>query len=981
MLTAALPGGALADGWTLVPSANQEEPGGTLAATSCWAKDTCMSVGAEINGAGVRAPLAETRAGATWSVVPAPEPAGAEQGAFSGVSCIGAAACTAVGFYRTSLGAIDTLIERWNGASWSIKASPSPAGDDTLLAVSCPAADACVAVGASGGMPLAEAWNGSTWSVQRSPAVKTSSTLNGVSCTSSRYCVAVGSVGLGTPSQGLLAELWNGSSWTTQAVPAADSPQAQLDAVACPSTTTCLAVGMEYTNNANNPYQGVARFWNGTSWTANAGGGGDSISCPGVRDCTSVEYPLGGSSYAAHWDGSSWTAESSPTGDVSHQEALAAVSCSGVDACTAVGETNVGGSDQSVARYQVLGEGFDGSRWSLAPAVSPPGAVNSFLAGVSCSAADACTAVGSGLISRWDGNDWDPQAPAPVSGGGLPSFNAVSCSGAQTCMALGGDVAEAWDGRQWSVKPTPPPPSSGSSEPSGLSCPSAAFCIAVGEVTGNPQRPLLEHWTGSGWVADKAPQPAGSSSAWLGGVSCTAADACTAVGGYLTSKQVTLPFAAQFNGATWTLHAVPVPASLTQAWLNGVSCSTADACTAVGGSDATAGFAERWNGTRWSPQTTPSPSTSSSSISLKSVACLTVAHCTAVGQQAISHPSSQTFVNVAEVWDGTTWTTQPVPTPPSRLQDESSKGGAGLLSVSCASSQECWSVGDYSSLDNVAVTLAEHYTAAPATPPSVSSITPTSGPVDGGTTVTITGSGFSAATAVRFGSAAATSFTVHSDTDITAVAPAGAAGTVDVTVTGPSGTSALGAGDRFTRVGGPLPGGGGGATGGTGGTGGGGTGGPTGGGPTTGGPGPTIGTRRGPGGDPFRVAFGALTGVTGPRPRLALTITGHGDTIERISITAPHGIGFARVRRLLTRDIAARGAQGQRLRFSVRRARGSLSITLTHPVAPVELSVAGAALRFSSAMGWRARRTLSFSVSVTDAQGRIDRLRVQLRAR
>ncbi|WP_310723470.1 IPT/TIG domain-containing protein [Streptomyces sp. N2A] len=72
--------------------------------------------------------------------------------------------------------------------------------------------------------------------------------------------------------------------------------------------------------------------------------------------------------------------------------------------------------------------------------------------------------------------------------------------------------------------------------------------------------------------------------------------------------------------------------------------------------------------------------------------------------------------------------------------------------------------------------------------PVLSSVTPASGPAAGGTTVTLTGSGLSGTTAVRFGSTVASSFTVVSDTQVTAVAPAGS-GTVQITVTTPGGTS------------------------------------------------------------------------------------------------------------------------------------------------------------------------------------------------
>jgi hypothetical protein len=73
--------------------------------------------------------------------------------------------------------------------------------------------------------------------------------------------------------------------------------------------------------------------------------------------------------------------------------------------------------------------------------------------------------------------------------------------------------------------------------------------------------------------------------------------------------------------------------------------------------------------------------------------------------------------------------------------------------------------------------------------PTVSSISPTSGTVNGGTAVNITGTGFLAGVAVTFGSNAATNVNVVSSTSITATTPANAAGTVDVTVTNANGQS------------------------------------------------------------------------------------------------------------------------------------------------------------------------------------------------
>ncbi|PIF35615.1 uncharacterized protein (TIGR03437 family) [Delftia sp. 60] len=120
-------------------------------------------------------------------------------------------------------------------------------------------------------------------------------------------------------------------------------------------------------------------------------------------------------------------------------------------------------------------------------------------------------------------------------------------------------------------------------------------------------------------------------------------------------------------------------------------------------------------------------------------------------------------------------------------------GAAGTVDVTVAT------IGGTS-----AASAADRYTYVAV--PTLTAISPAAGPTAGGTAVTLTGTGFSAAPAtgaVRFGGVAA-AYTVHSDTQITAMAPAGAAGTVDVTVATVGGTSAASAADRFTYVAAPT---------------------------------------------------------------------------------------------------------------------------------------------------------------------------------
>jgi PGF-pre-PGF domain-containing protein len=96
--------------------------------------------------------------------------------------------------------------------------------------------------------------------------------------------------------------------------------------------------------------------------------------------------------------------------------------------------------------------------------------------------------------------------------------------------------------------------------------------------------------------------------------------------------------------------------------------------------------------------------------------------------------------------------------------------------------------------------LTPVFSGTPAVP-IVSSVSPGSGPVAGGSPVTITGIGFTGATNVTFGSTGAVSFTkvtAADDSQITAIAPAGTAGTVHIAVSNTHGTSAATTSDQYT---------------------------------------------------------------------------------------------------------------------------------------------------------------------------------------
>jgi hypothetical protein len=88
--------------------------------------------------------------------------------------------------------------------------------------------------------------------------------------------------------------------------------------------------------------------------------------------------------------------------------------------------------------------------------------------------------------------------------------------------------------------------------------------------------------------------------------------------------------------------------------------------------------------------------------------------------------------------------------------------------------------------------------AAAAPAPSVSRLSPATGPTAGGTWVTVTGQNLGAATQVRFGTTPARQLVVVSGTEVRALSPAHTLGTVDVTVAAPAGTSPVTPADRYT---------------------------------------------------------------------------------------------------------------------------------------------------------------------------------------
>jgi len=349
------------------------------------------------------------------------------------------------------------------------------------------------------------------------------------------------------------------------------------------------------------------------------------------------------------------------------------------------------------------------------------------LVGLAAAAAMVAAAVTMGAapsesIPRWS------VVPGPDNVSGLYGLNSVSCVSATSCQAVGlyqshpgaavRSVAESWNGTRWSMV-LHPGNHSGVHGLNSVSCVSAHWCMAVGPGG-------IESWNGHTWslVANPYPQGfysvsciaitfckavgGGAIASWNGttwasasvsgvlqGVSCVSANSCTAVGYRLDPPQTLVE---SWNGSTWSSIRSPNKGTGPN-YLNSVSCVSMRWCTAVGyftaGRDGT--LVESWNGTAWAIVDSPSEGMGSSNNTLAGVSCVSDTSCEAVG----AYTGPQGAQTLIESWNGTRWSVRSSPDPgPS----------ANLNSVACVLATSCTAVGMYfpaPNADVLARTLVE----------------------------------------------------------------------------------------------------------------------------------------------------------------------------------------------------------------------------------------------------------------------------------
>jgi hypothetical protein len=394
----------------------------------------------------------------------------------------------------------------------------------------------------------------------------------------------------------------------------------QIESVSCASATMCMAVG-----NNTGKGKGFAQVWNGTAWSMLPLQPWirelKSVSCPSTTLCMIVEkgtLQVWEASYH-EYGGGLWYVESrlGPWPYWGTEVDPQGISCLSASDCTVVGSYVVEGGE-------VLGLGlhWNGSSWSHQAVTTPPGGARQAMHAVSCSSATSCVSVGQlggGLVSPtasvWSGGAWAPTPAVPLPAGAVEGMlQSVSCTSSTNCLAVGSyregtggrkTLVEKWNGAQWSRMTSPNPSGKFNSELNGISC-FGSGCIAVGQALDETTfiaKTLVESLSGSTWTIKSSPNPIGDGWSYLQSVSCTLGNACTAVGASraeFVADNSTL--AERWNGTAWSLQTTLNPNTATpDDQFEGVSCAATTMCMAVGSNtNSSKGFTQVWNGSEWS---------------------------------------------------------------------------------------------------------------------------------------------------------------------------------------------------------------------------------------------------------------------------------------------------------------------------------------------------------------------------------------------
>jgi hypothetical protein len=350
-------------------------------------------------------------------------------------SCTRKGCVTATGTFETSASCPD-VVPPVSG-SWQKVNSPNVSGatpvNNELLAVAAVSENDVWAVGWAQDptgpqyvkRTLINHFNGNSWSVVPSvyPGNDIQSVLYSVSAVSANDVWAVGSTHNGTLPSRTLIEHWDGTQWSIVPGPNPDSQLNELRGVAATSANNAWAVGYRGGTRNETPLETLILHWDGISWSQvaspNIPGAANELS--GITAISSNDIwavgSAGGAPLAMHWNGNAWNIFPMQVTSGLSSERITAVAGSASNDVWAVGQGKGLFSNRTSARIWH----WDGVRWTqkvcfALSASNPPdgyegeGAPDTYFTGVAAAASNdvwAVGALGSGpTILHWDGAAW-----------------------------------------------------------------------------------------------------------------------------------------------------------------------------------------------------------------------------------------------------------------------------------------------------------------------------------------------------------------------------------------------------------------------------------------------------------------------------------------------------------------------------------------------------------------------------------------------
>lgn len=299
-----------------------------------------------------------------WGVIDSPNADPTGDNVLQGVSSYASDDTWAVGYYRNS-SVYQTLVQFWNGASWSLATSPNAGtGDNYLQAVFDRSGNDAWAVGYYRNAGVAQTlilhFNGISWNIVPSPNAGTGDNfLLGVAARADDDAWATGYYRDGTVSRTLIIH-WDGTSWSRTPSPNSPTGGGVLQSVLAFSASDAWAVGFEETT--------LIEHWDGTSWSVvpspNAGIGRNillSVSGTGPSDIWAAGYYRSGFvalPLTLHWDGTQWSLVPSPVTGAGNNPLQAVVALASNDAW-AVGYYEVGSEERTLVQH------WDGLDWHV----------------------------------------------------------------------------------------------------------------------------------------------------------------------------------------------------------------------------------------------------------------------------------------------------------------------------------------------------------------------------------------------------------------------------------------------------------------------------------------------------------------------------------------------------------------------------------------------------------------------------------------